>query len=78
MMKQLGVVASQIIQKFTEDDEELAHVVFYSMDDKAKIHVGEPHLAVGFSGRGRRSILPTNVKAIADDHVLNLCLQLEA
>jgi hypothetical protein len=38
------------------------------MDDKTKIHVGEPHLAVGFGGRGRRSILPTDVKAIAGDH----------
>jgi len=68
MMKQLGVVAAQIIQKFTEDDEETAPVVFYSMDDKAKIHVGESHLAVGLGGRGRRSILPTDVKAIAADH----------
>jgi hypothetical protein len=68
MMNQLGVVAAHIIQKFTEDDEEPAPVVFYSMDDKAKIHVGEPHLAVGFGGRVRRSILPTNVKAIAGDH----------
>ena len=68
MMKGLGVVAAQLSQKFTEDDEDPAHVAFYSMDDKAKIHVGEPHLAVGFGGRGRRSILPSDVKAIAGDH----------
>jgi len=68
MMKELGVVAAQLIQKFTEDDEEPAPIDFYSMDDKVKIHVGEPHLAVGFGGRRRRSILPTDVKAIAGDH----------
>jgi hypothetical protein len=68
MMKRLGVVAAQVISKFTEDDSEPAHVVFYSMDDKAKINVGEPHLAVGFGGRGRRSIMPTDVTSIAGDH----------
>ena len=48
MMKRLGVVAAQVINKYTEDDEEEAPVVFYSMDDKAKVNVGEPHLAVSF------------------------------
>jgi hypothetical protein len=38
------------------------------MDNKAKISVGEPHLAVSFGGRGRCSILPTDVKVIAYDH----------
>jgi hypothetical protein len=68
MMKRLGVVAAQVIQKFTEDGEVPSSVVFYSMDDKAKISVREPHLAMGFGGRGRRSIMPTDVTTIAGDH----------
>ncbi len=68
MMKRLGVVVAQVIEKFTADDEEPAHVVFYSMDDKAKINIGESSLAIGFGGRGRRSIMPTDVKTIAGDH----------
>ena len=68
MMKRLGVVAAQVIAKYTDQEEDAAPVVFYSMDDKAKISVGEPHLAVSFGGRGRCSILPTDVKAIAGDH----------
>ena len=68
MMKRLGVVAAQIIDKYTVGEESPAPVVFYSMDDKAKISVGEPHLAVSFGGRGRCSILPTDVKAVAGDH----------
>ena len=61
-------MSAQVIKNFTKDDEDQASVVFYSMDDKTKISVGEPHLAVGFSGRGRRSIVPTNVKTIVGDH----------
>ena len=67
-MKRLGVVAAEVIKKFLEEDRDIAPVVFYSMDDKAKIQVGEPHLAVGFGGRGRRSILPSDVNAVAGDH----------
>ncbi len=48
MMKQIGIMAAQVIKNYTEDSEDPSHVVFYSMDDKAKISVGEPHLAVGF------------------------------
>ena len=54
-----------MIQKYTEDGEGPAHVVFYSMDDKAKINVGEPHLALRFGGRGRRSVMPTDVTSIS-------------
>jgi hypothetical protein len=61
MTKLLGIVAAQIIKKYTEFDEEEAHVVFYSFDNKAKVNVGEPHLAVSFGGRGCRSILPNDV-----------------
>ena len=43
-------------------------MVFYSMDDKAKVNMGEPHLAISFGGRGRLSILPTDVTSIAGDH----------
>ncbi len=68
MMKRLGVVTSQVIKKYTREDEEEASAVLYSMDDKAKVSVGEPHLAVAFCGRGRRSILPTDVTSIAGDH----------
>jgi hypothetical protein len=68
MMKRLGVVAAQVIHKYTEDDEDPASVVFYSMDGKAKINFGEHHLAVGFGGRGRRSIMPTDVMSISGDH----------
>ena len=68
MMKRLGVVAAQVIEKCTADDEEPAHVVFYSMDDMAKINIGEPSLVIGFGGRGRRIIMPTDVKTIAVDH----------
>jgi hypothetical protein len=39
------------------------------MDDNAKISIGEPHLAVGFGGRGGRSILPYDVNAVADDQI---------
>ena len=46
MMKRLSVVAAQVIEKYTQEDEEEGAVVFYSMDDKAKVNVGEPHLAV--------------------------------
>jgi hypothetical protein len=68
MMKRLGVVAAQVIQKYTEDDEDPVPVVLYSMDDKANINVEEPHLAVGFGGRGRRSIMSTDVTSISGDH----------
>jgi hypothetical protein len=68
MMKRLGIVAAQVIAKYTDDEDDTAPVVFFSMDDKAKISVGEPHLAVSFGGRGRCSILPTDAKAIACDH----------
>jgi hypothetical protein len=68
MMKRLRVVAAHIITKFTKETEDHAPVAFFSMDDKAKINVGEPHLAVSFGGRGRCSILPTDVKAVAGDH----------
>ena len=67
MTKRLGVVAAQIIEKYTQEDEEEEAVVFYSMDDKAQVSVGEPHLAVSFGGRGRRNILPTDVTAVACD-----------
>ncbi len=68
-MKRLGVVAAQVIAKYTYDEDDVSSpVVFFSMDDKAKINVGEPHLAVSFGGRGRCSILPTDAKAIAGDH----------
>jgi hypothetical protein len=68
MMKRLGVVAAQVISQYTAEEEDPAPVVFFSMDDKAKISVGEPHLAVSFGGRGRCSILPSDCKAIAGDH----------
>jgi len=68
MMKRLGVVAAHVITKYTDQEEEPAPVVFYSMDDKAKISVGEPHLVVSFGGRGRCSILPMVVKGLACDH----------
>ncbi len=38
------------------------------MDDKVKVGVGEPHLAIAFGGRGRRSIFPTYVTSIAGNH----------
>ena len=38
------------------------------MDDKAKINIGEPSLAIGVGGRGRHSIMPTDVKTIASNH----------
>ena len=73
MVKRLGVVAAQVIQKYTEDDEHPCPIVFYSMDDKAKESVGEPHLAVAFGGRGHQSILLSDdVKAIARDHDFNI------
>ena len=68
MMKRLGVVAAQVIKKYTPEDEVPTRVVFYSMDDKAKLNGGDPHLAEAFGGRGRYSILPADVKAVAGDH----------
>ena len=68
MLKRLRVVAAQVINKYTEDDEIPASVVFYSMDDKAKINIGEPSLAIAFGGRGRRIIMLIGVKTIAGDH----------
>ncbi len=68
MMKRLGVFAARVIEKYTQEDEEEGAVVFYSIDDKAKVNVGEPHLAVSFGGRGRHNILPTDVAAVAGDH----------
>jgi hypothetical protein len=67
MMRRLGIVATQVIERFTEDGNEPMAVVLYSMDDKAKINIREPHLAVGFGGRGRRSIMPTDVTTVAGD-----------
>ena len=67
-MKQLGVVTARVISEYTDEEEDPSPAVFYSIDDKAKISVGEPHLAVSFGGRGRCSILPSNVKANACDH----------
>jgi hypothetical protein len=61
-------MVAQIISKLTKEGEGLALVVFYSMDNKAKINIGEPHIAVIFGGRGRCNILPTDANAIADDH----------
>ena len=72
MMKRLGVVTAHVFTKYIKKDEDPAPVVFYSMDDKPKIIVGEPHLVVPFGGRGRCSILPTDVKAIADDRDFNV------
>ncbi len=69
-MKRLGVVVAQIIAKYTYDEDDVSPVVFFPMDDKAKITVGEPRLAVSFGGRGRCSILPTDAKAIAGDNDL--------
>ncbi len=66
-MKRLGAVAAQVIKKYTQKDEEEGAVAFYSMDDKAKVNVREPHLAVPFGGWGRRIILPTDVTAVAGD-----------
>ena len=63
MMKRLGVVAAQVIKKYTPEVEVLTRVVFYSMDDKPKVNVGEPHIAVALGERGRCGILPTDVKA---------------
>jgi hypothetical protein len=40
MMKRLGVVVAQVITKYTDEEEVPAPVVFYFMDDKAKISVG--------------------------------------
>ena len=48
IMTQIGVVASQVNKKYTHEDEEEASVVFYSMDDKAKVSVEEPLLAMAF------------------------------
>ena len=56
-----------MIQDYTEDDEDPSPDNFYSTDGKAKINVGEPHLAMGFGGRGRRSIMPTDVTSISGD-----------
>jgi hypothetical protein len=61
-----------VINKFTKDDEDQASDVFYSMDDKVKINVGESYRAVGSSGRGRRGIMPTDLKTIARDHDFNI------
>jgi hypothetical protein len=72
MLKRLGVVAAQLVNKYTEDDEIPASVVLYSMDDKAKINIGEPSLAIAFGGRDRRSIMPTDVKTIDGDHDFKL------
>ena len=68
MMKRLGVVAAQVINQYTAEEEVPAPFVFYSMDGKAKISVDEPRLALSFSVRGRCIILPSDVKAIAGDH----------
>ena len=68
MMRWLGVIAAQVITQYIDEDEDPVHVVSYSMDDKAKISVGEPHLALSFGGRARCNILPTDCKAIAGDH----------
>ena len=57
-----------MIQKYTEDDEDPTPVVFYSMDDKAKMIVGEPHLALSLGGRGRCNIMPTDVTSFSGDH----------
>ncbi len=32
------------------------------------VNIGEPHLPVSFGGRGRSSILPSNVETVAGDH----------
>jgi hypothetical protein len=67
-MKRLDIAAAEVMKKFTEEDRDIAPIVFYSMDDKAKISVGEPYLAVGFGGRDCRIILLTNVNAVANDY----------
>ena len=67
-------MAAHVITKYTDEEEEPAPVVFYSMDDKVKIRAGEPHLDVSFGGRGRCSILPSDVKANAGDHDFKVVL----
>jgi hypothetical protein len=39
------------------------HYVFHN-----QVNIGEPHLLVSFGGRGRSSILPSNVESVAGDH----------
>jgi len=68
MTKRLNIVTAQVIKRFAEDDNDPTSVVFYSMDDKTKINVGEPHLAVGFGGHGRRSIVLFDVTKIVGDY----------
>jgi hypothetical protein len=69
-MERHGVVADQVITKYTDEEEDPAPVAFYSMDDKTKIDVGDPHLFVSFGRRGCCNILSTtDVKAIiTSDH----------
>jgi len=67
MMKRLDVMAAQVIQNYTEDDEDNSPVNLKSMDGKAKINVEELHLAMSFGGPGRRSIMPTDVTSIFGD-----------
>eukprot|EP00951_Prasinocladus_malaysianus_P022981 scaffold194114_cov19-Prasinocladus_malaysianus.AAC.1 len=48
-MKEYGVLLATNIQ---------CGVVFASMDDKAKVSIGEPHLAIALTSRGKASIVP--------------------
>jgi len=61
MNKRLCIVAADVIKTHMEESRDKAPHVFYSMDNKAKLNVAESHIAVGFSGRGRRIILSTDV-----------------
>jgi hypothetical protein len=61
-------VAAQGISQYTAEEKDPAPVVFYFMDDNAKISVGEPHLVASFGGQVGCIILPSDVEAIAGDH----------
>jgi hypothetical protein len=52
-VKRLGVIAAQVIEKYTQEDEEEGAMGIFSMDDKANVNVEEPHLAVSFGRRLR-------------------------
>ena len=55
-------------KKYSQEDEGEGAGVFYPMDDKTNVSVEEPHLSVSFSGRGHRSMLPTDMTTVAGDH----------
>eukprot|EP00873_Tetraselmis_striata_P014883 jgi/Tetstr1/435147/TSEL_002607.t1 len=67
-IRKAAVLYANIIAEHTDHDCVPEEVVFYSVDDKSKVNVGEPNLPITFGGVARKGIMPADVTNVAGDH----------